>query len=199
MLGENVQRQDLSCYIMYYLSIIHWIRAWETVWDHREKFCDLRMKNMSCILVMEEKMNKMDVKIEWNQIKLQKNCGSVLLNIHGWLPMILQLHVGDFDFGCNICSFEVFQFTMVLLYTPLWVLTLPLPPFPSQYLDSNTVLAIPASGTLNSVANIFLIGVVLSVGVQTQWGTKGDIKEGLELTPMGSFDVGQRGHQLQTW
>ena len=31
---------------------------------------------------------------------------------------------------------------------------------------------------------------MLSVGIQTQWGTKGDVKEGLELTPMGSFDVG---------
>ena len=40
---------------------------------------------------------------------------------------------------------------------------------------------------------------VLSVGIQTQWGTKGNIKEGLELTPMGSFNVGQRGHQLRTW
>ena len=26
---------------------------------------------------------------------------------------------------------------------------------------------------------------------------KGDVKEGLESTPMGSFDVGQRGCQLQ--
>ena len=39
---------------------------------------------------------------------------------------------------------------------------------------------------------------VLSVGIQTQWGTKGDVKEGLELTPMGSFDVTQGGHQLWT-
>ena len=60
---------------------------------------------MSCILVMEEKVNKMAVKIELNQIKLQRNCGSVLLNVHGWLSMILQLHVGDFGFGCNICGF----------------------------------------------------------------------------------------------
>ena len=30
-------------------------------------------------------------------------------------------------------------------------------------------------------------------------GTKGYIKEGLELTPMGSFDVGQGGCQLWAW
>ena len=29
-------------------------------------------------------------------------------------------------------------------------------------------------------------------------GTKGDVKEGSKLTPMGSFDVGQGGCQLQT-
>ena len=29
-------------------------------------------------------------------------------------------------------------------------------------------------------------------------GTKGYVKEGLELTPMGSFNIGQRGCQLQT-
>ena len=40
---------------------------------------------------------------------------------------------------------------------------------------------------------------LLSVGIQTQWGMKGDVKEGLELTPMGSFDVEQGAHQLQTW
>ena len=34
---------------------------------------------------------------------------------------------------------------------------------------------------------------MLSVGIQTQWGTKGDVKDGLELTPMDSFDVGQGG------
>ena len=30
-------------------------------------------------------------------------------------------------------------------------------------------------------------------------GTNGNFKEGLELTLMGSFDVGQGGHQLWTW
>ena len=46
--------------------------------------------------------------------------------------------------------------------------------------------------------NIHYFYTLLSVGIQTQWGTKGNIKEGLESTPMGSFDVGQRGRQLQT-
>ena len=47
------------------------------------------MKNISYVLVKEEKMNKMAVKIELNEIKLQKKYGSVLLNVYGWFPMIL--------------------------------------------------------------------------------------------------------------
>ena len=35
---------------------------------------------------------------------------------------------------------------------------------------------------------------VLSTGIQTQQGTRGDVKEGLESTLMGSFNVGQRDH-----
>ena len=35
--------------------------------------------------------------------------------------------------------------------------------------------------------------LLLSNKIQTHWGTKGIVKEGLELTPMGSFDVGQGG------
>ena len=34
---------------------------------------------------------------------------------------------------------------------------------------------------------------MLSVGNRTQWGQGGDVKEGLELTPMSSFDVEQGG------
>ena len=30
-------------------------------------------------------------------------------------------------------------------------------------------------------------------------GDEGDVKEGWESTPMGSFDVGQGGHQCWTW
>ena len=30
-------------------------------------------------------------------------------------------------------------------------------------------------------------------------GDEGDVKEGLELTLMGSFNVGQGGRQLRTW
>ena len=61
------------------------------------------------------------------------------MNICGWLPMIIQLHIGDFGFGRNICGFEASSLTMVLLYAPLWVHTLPLSPFPSQCLDSNNI------------------------------------------------------------
>ena len=32
---------------------------------------------------------------------------------------------------------------------------------------------------------------MLSVGIQTQWGRGGNVKEGLELTPMTSFNVEQ--------
>ena len=59
------------------------------------------------------------------------------MNVCGWLPMIIQLRVGDFGFGCNICGFEASSLTMVLLYALLCVHTLPLSPFPSQHLDSN--------------------------------------------------------------
>ena len=113
--------------------------TYETVWDHREKHYDLRMKNMSCILVVKEKVNKMTVKIKSNQIKSRKNCGSVLLDVHSWLPMILQLHVGDFDFGCNICGFWGLPThhgpsvcTTVSSYSPSLST-------PSQHLDSNTL------------------------------------------------------------
>ena len=34
---------------------------------------------------------------------------------------------------------------------------------------------------------------MLSVGNQTQWGQGGNVKEGLKLTPMSSFDVEQGG------
>ena len=34
---------------------------------------------------------------------------------------------------------------------------------------------------------------MLSVGNQTQWGRGGNIKEGLKLTPMSSFNVEQGG------
>ena len=64
-------------------------------------------------------MNKMNFKIEENEIKSQGKYGSVLLNVCGWLPMIIQLHVGDFGFGRNICRFEASSLTMVLLYAPL--------------------------------------------------------------------------------
>ena len=96
---------------------------YETVWDHREKPCGLRMKKY-VICSGEEKWMK------WKY-------GSVLLNVCDWLPMTIQLHGGGFSFGCNICGFEASSLTMVLLYAPLWVHTLPLSPFPSQYLDSN--------------------------------------------------------------
>ena len=65
--------------------------------------------------------------------------GSVPLNVCGWLPMIIQLHIGDFGFGHNICGFGASSLIMVLLYAPLWVHTLPLSPFPSQHLDSNNL------------------------------------------------------------
>ena len=51
-----------------------------------------------------------------------------------------------------------------------------------------------SDGTIHGV-----IQRMLSVGIQTQWGMKGDVKEGLELTPMGSFDVGQRGMSRKDW
>ena len=50
----------------------------------------------------------------------------------------------------------------------------------------------------NSGTGSYLSNPLLSVGIQTQWGMKGDVKEGLELAPMGSFSIGQRGHQLRT-
>ena len=61
----------------------------------------------------------MNFKIEYNEIKSQEKYGRVPLNICGWFPMIIQLHVGDFGFGHNICGFEAFLLTMVLLYALL--------------------------------------------------------------------------------
>ena len=49
-----------------------------------------------------------------------------------------------------------------------------------------------------AIDNRWDIPYLLSVEIQTQWGTEGDVKEGLELTPIGSFDVGQGGCQLWT-
>ena len=52
---------------------------------------------------------------------------------------------------------------------------------------------------MNISKNITVLQViirVLSIGNRTQWGQGGNVKEGLKLTPMSSFDVEQGGVNL---